>query len=181
MKSRVITVSAISASLVATCLAVGVYVSFADVFALIVSSAFVILPLYVKSYKGCVMSYLVGGILGLIFGWFNFISSFVFPAYFAFFGLYPIVGCFFKEKKVKAYIAHGVGLLWCVAAFYGLYFYYTLIMGLDFADLPEYLNFIIDFIVYAVGIFGAVFYFVYDRFIVVIKTLIDKYLGKIIK
>lgn len=181
MKSRVITVSAISASLVAICLAVGIYVSFADVFALIVSSTFVILPLYLKSYKGCVMAYLVGGVLGLIFGWFNFISSFVFPAYFAFFGIYPIACCLFKEKKVNAYIAHAVGFLWCVAVFYGLYFYYTLIMGLDFADLPEYLDFFSDYIVYAVGIFGAVFYFVYDRFVVVVKMLIDKYLGKIIK
>ena len=181
MKSRVITVSAISASLVAICLAVGIYVSFADVFALIMSSVFVILPLYVRSYKGCVMSYLVGGILGLIFGWFNFVSSFVFPAYFAFFGLFPVVNCFLKDKKVKKYILHVIGLLWCVAAFYGIYFYYKFIMGLDFADLPDYLAWMSEYVVYAVGIFGTVFYFVYDRFITLIRIIIDRYLGKIIK
>ena len=181
MKSRVITVSAISAGLVAVSLALGIYVSVIDVFALILSSAFVIMPLYIKSYKGAVLSYLVGGISGLIFGWFNFVYSFVFPAYFAFFGLYPIINCFLKEKKVKKYISHLIGIIWCVAAFYGIYFYYTLVMGLNFADLPHYLAWINDHIIYAVSVLGAVFYFIYDRFLTVIRALFDKYLDKIIR
>ena len=181
MKSRIITVSAISAGLVAISLAIGIYLGFADVFALIISSVFVILPLYLKSYKGAILTYLVGGVLGLIFGWFNFLYSFVFPAYFAFFGIYPIVNCFLKEKNVKKYISIIVGLVWCVAAFYGIYFYYTLVMGLDFNDLPSYMEWISDFIVYAVGVFAVVFYFVYDRFLTVVKSIIDRYLGKIIK
>ena len=181
MKSRVVTVSAISAGLVAISLAIGIYLGFADVFALIISSVFVILPLYLKSYKGAILTYLVGGVLGLIFGWFNFLYSFVFPAYFAFFGIYPIVNCFLKEKNVKKYISIIVGLVWCVAAFYGIYFYYTLVMGLDFNDLPSYMEWISDFIVYAVGVFAVVFYFVYDRFLTVVKSIIDRYLGKIIK
>ena len=127
------------------------------------------------------MAYLVGGVLGLIFGWFNFIYSFVFPAHFVFFGVYPIVNCLLKDKKVKRYISHLVGLLWCVATFYGIYFYYTIIMNLDFANLPEYLSWINDYIIYAVGVLGLVFYFVYDRFIAIIRALIDRYLGKIIK
>ena len=181
MKSRVITVSAISAGLVAICLTLGVYVGITDIFALIISSAFVILPLYVKSYKGCIMSYLVGGFLGLIFGWFNFVTSFVFPAYFAFFGLYPIFCCFFRDKKIKRHVAVIIGIIWCVAVFYGLYFYYTYIMGLDFSDLPHYLGWLNDYILYAVGILGLGFYFVYDRFVLVVRILTDRYLGKIIK
>lgn len=181
MKSRIITVSAIAAGLTAICLTVGVYVGFADIFALIISSVFVILPLYVKSYKGCIMSYLAGGVLGLLFGRFDFITTFVFPAYFAFFGIYPIVSCFFREKKLKRSVANIVGAIWCIAVFYGLYFYYTGIMGLDFSDLPEYFLWIKDYILYAVGVLGLCFYFVYDRFIYVIRALIDRYLGKIIK
>ena len=181
MKSRIVTVSATSAGLVAIALAMGVYVGFIDVFALIMSSVFVILPLYLKLYKGSLLSYLVGGILGLIIGWFNFVYSFVFPAYFAFFGLYPIINCFLKEKNVNKYLSHGIGVIWCVVAFYGLYFYYTLVMGLEFNDLPNYFAWISDYLIFAVGVFGAVFYFVYDRFLTVIKILIDRYLGKIIK
>ena len=181
MNSKVITVSAISAGLVAISLAFGIYVGFADVFALILSSVFVILPLYVKSYKGCIMSYFAGGVLGLVFGWFNFVYSFVFPAYFAFFGLYPIISCFLKDKKVRKYVSIIIGLLWNIAAFYGLYFYYTAVMGLDFADLPDYLLWLNDYIVYAVGVLGLIFYFIYDRFIFVIRALIDRYLSKIIK
>ena len=181
MKSKVITVSAISAGLVSICLALGIYIGFADVFALILSSVFVILPLYVKSYKGSLMAYLVGGVLGLIFGWFNFLYSFVFPAYFAFFGLFPIINAFLKDKKIKKYFLHIIGLLWCAAAFYGIFFYYTLVMGLDFANLPEKLSWLNDYIIYAVGVFSVIFYFIYDRFLTMIRTLIDRYLGKIIK
>ncbi len=181
MKSRVITVSAISAGLVAICLTVGIYINLVDVFSLILSSVLVIFPLYLKSYKGSLMAYLVGGLLGLIFGWFNFVYSFVFPAYFAFFGIYPIVNCFFKDKQVKRYISHLVGLVWCVATFYGIYFYYTMVMNLDFSNLPDYLSWINDYIIYAVGVLGLIFYFIYDRFITIIRTLIDRYLGKIIK
>lgn len=181
MKSRFITVSAISAGLVSISLAAGIYFNFIDVFALIISSVFVILPLYFKSYKGAVLSYLAGGVLGLIFGWFNFLYSFVFPAYFAFFGIYPIINCFLKEKNVKKYISITLGLIWCLAAFYGIYFYYTLVMGLDFNDLPNNFAWLNDNLIIAVGIFGVIFYFAYDRFLTVTKTLIDKYLGKIIK
>ena len=181
MKSRVVTVSAISAGLTAICLTLGIYVNVIDVFALILSSAFVILPLYVKSYKGCIMSYLAGGTLGLIFGQFNFLYSFIFPAYFVFFGIYPILSCFLREKKVKRYVYYIIGLIWCIAVFYGMYFYYTGIMGLDFNDIPNFLWWIKDYIIYAVGVIGAVFYFIYDRFILVIRIVIERYLGKTIK
>ena len=181
MRSKVITISAISAGFISIFLALGIYVEIIDVFSLILCSAFVIMPLYLQSYKGAVISYLVGGVLGLIFVWFNFIYSFVFPAYFAFFGLYPIVNCYLKEKKIKRCIAHIIGLIWCVAAFYGIFFYYTKIMGLGFDDLPRYLVWIKDFLIYAVGVFGVIFYFIYDRFISLTKIIIDRYMGKIIK
>lgn len=181
MKTRVITVSAISAGLVAICLALGIYVELVDVMSLVLSSVFVILPLYLKSFKGAVLAYLVGGVLGLIFGWFNFVYSFVFPAYFAFFGLFPIVSCFLREKRVNKYAFHAIGLLWTVAAFYGFYFYYTFVMGLDFNDLPDFLLWTKDYLLYVVGLFGVVFYFIYVRFILVVKMLIDRYMGKIIK
>ena len=181
MKSRVITVSAISAGLVAICLAIGIYVEIVDLFSLVLSSVFVILPLYLKSYKGALFTYLAGGVLGLLIGWFNFVYSFVFPAYFAFFGLFPIIACLLREKKINKFFYHTIGLIWGLAAAYGLYFYYTLVMRLDFANLPHYLIWIKDYLIVVVGVVGVVFYFVYERFITLAKTLIDKYMGKIIK
>ncbi|MBQ6979941.1 MAG: hypothetical protein IJQ07_04790 [Clostridia bacterium] len=181
MKSRVITVSAISAGLVAICLAIGIYVEIVDLISLVLSSVFVILPLYLKSYKGALLTYLAGGVLGLLIGWFNFVYSFVFPAYFAFFGLFPIIACLLREKKINKFFYHTIGLIWGLAAAYGVYFYYTLVMGLDFANLPHYLIWIKDYLIVVVGVVGVVFYFVYERFITLAKTLIDKYMGKIIK
>ena len=181
MKSRIITVSAISAGFIAICLAVGIYVEVVDLFSLVLTSVFVILPLYLKSYKGAILSYLAGGVLGLIIGWFNFVYSIVYPAYFAFFGLFPIVACFLKEKRINKFAYHAIGLIWCVAAIYGLYFYYTLVMGLDFENLPHYLIWIKDYLIYFIGVLGVAFYFVYERFVAVAKALIDRYMGKIIK
>ena len=53
MKSKFIAISAVSASFVAIVLIVGAYISFFDVYALLLSSVFVILPLYFNTYKGC--------------------------------------------------------------------------------------------------------------------------------
>ncbi|MBO4251433.1 MAG: hypothetical protein J5911_02090 [Clostridia bacterium] len=181
MKSRVIAVSAISAGLVSVCLAIGIYFEPIDVLSLVLTSVFVILPLYLKSYKGAILSYLSGGILGLVFGWFNFLYSFVFPAYFAFFGLFPIIFCFLKEKKMNKYLFHAIGIVWTVAAFYGFYFYYTFVMGLNFFDLPDYLLWVKDYLLYFLGVLSVVFYFIYERSVFVARALMDRYLGKIIK
>ena len=51
MKSRLLAISAISAALVAISLTVGAYVDMADIFSLVIASAFVLLPLYYDSFK----------------------------------------------------------------------------------------------------------------------------------
>ena len=180
MKSKIIAISAIAAGLTAIILTVGIYVELFDLFALVISSAFVILPIYFKSYKGCIMSYLVGGILAMMFGGFNFFSL-VLPSFFFFFGLYPVLSLFLRERKVKKWIYILIGLLWCVIYFYGAFFYYTEVMGLDFADFPTWLNWIEDYILIFIAVFGVVFYFIYDRYVLAIRLFIDKYLRRIIK
>ncbi len=180
MKSKVIAISAISAGLTAICLTVGIYIEMADMLALIIASSFVILPLYYKSYKGSVLASLAGGVIATVFGGFNFLSL-VIPSFFFFFGIYPILSCFLKGKGLKKPIYFLIGAIWCVAYFYGAYFYYTAVMGLTFADFPEWLNWLNDYILYFLGAFGIVFYFVYDRFVTVVRILTDKFLGRIIK
>ena len=177
MKSKVISLSAISAALIAVSLTIGAYFEFADLFAVVIASAFVILPIYLKSYIGAVMAYLAGGVIAFLCSGFN-ILSLVFPTYFVFSGIYPIVKIKLQEKSFNKYLSFVIGLIWCLITVYGAYFYYTLIIGDLFSDLPIWVN---DYILFIIGGCGIVFFFVFDRFISVIKRVVDIYLQRIIK
>ncbi|HCH74183.1 MAG TPA: hypothetical protein DEV87_03260 [Clostridiales bacterium] len=182
MKSKTLAISAISAALVAVSLTVGAYIGAADLFALIVASAFVIMPLYRGSYRGCLLAFAVGGVIALIASGFNFAYSVVFPAYFGFFGAYPILFSYLSDKNVKKPVRAIIGILWCVAAFYGMYFYYTLVMGLNLNDLPEWMpEFIKSAVVYSIGVIAVIFYFIFDRFIQVMRVFFNNYIGRITK
>lgn len=177
MKSKLIAISAISASFTAIVLTLGAYIELFDIFALVVSSVFVILPLYYHTYKGCFLCFFAGGVLAFIFSGFN-IMSIVFPAYFLFFGIYPIVRFIAIEKKFNKMLFGTISLLWCVAVFYGLYYYYTLFLMLPIEDLPKFVS---DNILYFVAVFGVVFYFIFDRFIFVSQRIENIYLQRILK
>ena len=177
MKSKTIALSSVSASLVAIALTVGAYVEMADLFSLAISSVFVLLPLYFNSYKGSLLAFLVGGVVALIISGFNFISL-VFPSYFAFFGVFPIVKSFMDDKKVKKAVVFLIGLIWCVLAIYGMYFYYTLVMNGVMTGLPKWVS---DYILYFIGVLAVVFYAVFYKFIGVLRFAINFYLRKIVK
>ena len=177
MKSKVLSLSAISAAFITLTLTVGAYLEIADLFALVISSVFVLLPLYLGSYLGSVLAYLAGGVIAFLFSGFN-ILSIVFPSYFAFFGLYPIVKVRMTDKKANKYLALIIGLVWCVVASYGIYFYYTAVIGGLFDGLPQW---VVDYAIVFVGVLAVIFYFIYDRYVAVIRVFIDKYLGKIVK
>ena len=68
--------------------------------------------------------------------------------------------------------------LWCVAVFYGCYFYYVFIMGGILHGLPEWLTNNILFIIWAVAL---VFYVVFERYVFTLRKFLDRYLCKIIK
>ena len=177
MKSKVLAISAIAAGFVAISLTVGAYLDVADLFALIVSSVFVMLPLYYDSYKGCFLSFGVGGALAMLFSLPKFYSI-VFPSYFLFFGLYPVIA---RSKGVNKVVRVVVGIVWSVLYFYGAFFYYTRLLGLSLGSFPQAFKWLENNLVYFIGAFAVVFYFIYDRFIVVVKRVIDVYLSKIIK
>ncbi len=177
MKSKQIALSAVSAALIAISLTIGAYVEFADVFALVLASAFTVLPLYYGSYLGALLSYFAGGVIALLFSGFNFMSI-VFPAYFLFFGCYPMVALKMFDKNAKKFLRVIFGMLWCIACFYGMYFYYTYVMQLELNDL---VGFLADYVLLAVGVLGVVFYFVFDKYVFVVKRFADRYLQRIIK
>ena len=177
MKSKIVSISAISAGLIAIVLSVGAYFEFADIFAMIIASVFVVLPLYYRSYKGAILSYLVGGIIAIIISGFN-IYSLVFPVYFTFFGIYPVLRDYFSSKKVKNYLILIIGAVWCVAVSYGAYFYYLAMIGDITSGLPQWF---IENALYFIVVIALVFYFVFDRFTVLVQRVVYYYLNKIVK
>ncbi len=177
MKSKVIALSAVSASLTAICLIVGAFFEFADMFAVVLSSVFVIMPLYLNSYKGSFLCYLAGGVIAFLCSGFN-ILSLVFPAYFCFFGVYPIVKYKMREKAIDKRLVFVIGLIWFTIVAYGLYFYYTVIIGGMFTGLPEWVS---KYALLGVSLISILFFVVYDRFIFVVRFFINKYLSRIIR
>ena len=177
MKSKIISISAVSAGFVAIFLLIGSYFELADLFTIVIASVFVTLPLYYKSYKGCLLSYLAGGLIAFMCSGFNLISL-VFPAYFAFFGIFPILRCFTKEKGLNKYVGFILGLGWFLAVSLGLYYYYVLFMGAVLEGLPQWIT---DYIELFILIISAIFYVIYDRFVIVTRRFADYYLNRIIK
>ncbi|MBQ7339688.1 MAG: hypothetical protein IJW43_02405 [Clostridia bacterium] len=177
MKSKILALSAISAGLVALVLTIGTYFNVADIFCLALASCFVTLPLSYKSYLGSILSYLVGGVLAFLFTGFNIFIATV-PAYFVFFGIYPIIKQLLRQKQVNKIISYIIGLIWGIACAYGMYFYYVNFMGITFSDLPLFVH---ENILYLVGAIGGLFFVVYERFITVSKRFIDITVAKIIK
>lgn len=177
MKSKTVAVSAISAALIAVLLIVGAYFEIADLFTVVIASVFTLLPIYLKSYRGSLLACFCGGIIAFICSGFNFISL-VFPAYFAFFGIYPIVKSKMIDKSFNKIAGFIIGAIWFLAVSYGLYFYYTLIMNGVFEGLPLWIS---QYMIYFVAIISIIFFAVYDRFIYVVRRVIYYYLGKILK
>ena len=68
MKSKLLSISAVSAGFVAVFLLIGAYFEIADLFTSVISSVFVTLPLYYKSYKASFLAFLAGGVMGSIYG-----------------------------------------------------------------------------------------------------------------
>ena len=178
MKSKIISLSAISASFIAIALIIGTYFEILDFFMLVIASVFVLLPLYYNSYKGSFLAYLVGGIIAILCGGFNF--TLIYPAYFLFFGIYPIVKNKFMQNRSNNIVKIVLSLIWFIIVAYICYFYYTLVLNLAIIvdGLPSRFE---KYIVYGVGLIAVVFFFIYDRFILVVKYTMDKYLRRIIK
>ena len=100
MKTKVLSISAISAAFISIVLTIGAYIELVDLLAVVVSSVFVLLPLYYGSYKGSILASLCGVIIAFLCGGLN-ILSLVFPTYLLFFGFYPIFRSKITDKKVK--------------------------------------------------------------------------------
>lgn len=176
MKSKVISLCAISAAFVAIALTIGTYFEIMDLFMLVVASVFVLLPLYYNSYLGSFLTFLAGGIIAFLLSGFNI--ALIYPAFFGFFGIYPIIKNKMAQKNVKKAVCIFVSLIWFILVAYGCYFYYTIILNGIIEGIPGW---IIDYLIYGVGIVAIIFFFIYDKMLTAVKIVLDRYLTRIIK
>ncbi len=177
MKSREIAISAISASFITILLSLGAYFQVVDLIAVVFASVLTLLPLSKNWRLAGFLTYLAGGLLAFVISGFNYLSL-VFPSYFLLFGLFPIIKNIMDEKVVKKPIKYTIGIIWFVAVSIGLYFYYTLLMGLQVNFRFEWLN---KFALPIVAVVGLVLFFIYEHFINSSKAFIARYVDKFIK
>ena len=177
MKSRLIALSAISSAMTAIILTLGAYVQLIDVFTIVAASIFVTLPLYYNSFKASLLTYLAGGVIAFMISGFNYLSI-VFPSYFLFFGVYPIVQHAFMQKGKTAKILGTIlSMIWFIAIAFGLYFFYTGLIG-PLSDFPKW---ILDNVYYFIPAFAIVFYLIFNRFILVLGRFTNQLLKRVIK
>lgn len=177
MKSRLIALSAISSAMTAIILTLGAYVQLIDVFTIVAASIFVTLPLYYNSFKASLLTYLAGGVIAFMISGFNYLSI-VFPSYFLFFGVSPIVQHAFMQKGKTAKILGTIlSMVWFIAIAFGLYFFYTGLIG-PLSDFPKW---ILDNIYYFIPAFAIVFYLIFNRFILVLGRFTNQLLKRVIK
>ncbi len=177
MKSKVIAISAIASSFIAIFLTLGAYIELIDVFVIIISSCFLVLPIYLKSYKGAFLSYLCGGVLGIIFAQFN-VLNIVFFSYFLFFGIFPIILEICLNKKISKLFTFFIGLIWFIVFSFSLYFFYTSVLNLKIEDMPLFIE---ENIYLFILIFSFVFYCIYQRFLICYSLYIKRLLKRVIK
>ncbi len=182
MNSKSIAISAISAALCAIALTLGAYFGVIDLLALVLASACVIIPTFNGSKWGGILAFLVGGVIAICASGFNFVGSVVFPAYFAFFGLYPLIRVLLLNKKIKVYWIKLVGVIWCVLAIYGIFYYYMFVMGIRMDKFPDWVpEFLTENLVYFLGLIAVIFYVVFDRYVIVMHRFYGRYIGRIVK
>ena len=188
MKSKTIALSAISSAFIAIILTLGAYIEIIDLMSVIVSALFSTLPLYYKSKKGAILSVLVGGVLAFILSGAN-IFTLVFPAYFLFFGIYPVINEVVSESKMDKNLWKVLSLIWCVAVCYFLLFYYAVIMQVPIYDFELFgktfnLSNLKNIRLYFLTAWGGVsvlLYFVYNKFISVMFLASKNLLKRILK
>ncbi len=178
MKTRVITLSAISSALCALTLVLGTYFAeLFDLFAVMFGPLFLSLPLFLDSPKGSFLAYLSAGILALLLTGFN-ITNLVYVSYFPFFGIYPIVKYISVMKKWKKPIFYTMSCLWFILTVVGMYYYYTAFLGLDLGLIIKIKQ---EYIPILLAIGSAPIFFLIDKFVFVAQIMIFRLLKKIIK
>ena len=180
MKTKLIALSALSAAFATIFLTLGAYISVIDLPSVLVASCFITLPLYMRSYKASLLSFLASALLSFIFYGFN-IYSLVFPTYVLYFGLYPVARLYFTTHAKNQKLGLPVFLSWTVLSLYAMLFYYIYLLNGSADKIMQFFGGLnaLFFIVY--GVFSVVFYFIYDKFVDRLFFITDKYLKKIIK
>jgi len=82
------------------------------------------------------------------------------------------------QKNFNKIVALIINLVWFVATVYGIYFFYTAVMGLTLNKMPQFIS---DYILVFVGLIAIGVYFLFERYVITVKRVADRYLERIIQ
>ena len=178
MKTRTLTLSALSASLATVVLILGtVFAEALDLFAVIIAPVILAMPLYIDSIKGSLLATLVAGILALLLTGFN-IANLLYISYFTFFGFFPIVKYYVMTRRKSKILYYLLCCLWCVLAIIGIYYFYTAFLGLGLDLIIPISPSVMPFILAGVGV---IVFFLMDAYVFATQIFMFKLLSRILK
>ncbi len=166
--SKKITISAISTALSIVLLILGAFVPMLDLSCIFLSSLIIMLPLYKKTIKGALLSYLATILLSFIFTGGRF--EVVIP-YAVFFGLHPILNELQILKKWNKWLLFLLKAIWFIGALFVIYYFTEM-----FTDLNEKF---VKFINILIPIVGFIFFIFYDTCIFYFRRCLEKILNRI--
>ena len=167
--SKTIAISAISAAFCGILVGVGGFLGDFDFSCYMLAGIALTLPLYRDSVWGCVLAYLAGSLIGLLFTGFNVIRIVPFLIWF---GIHPVLGCVLSRKGVKRWVIYLIELaLLEVLVFILLKFTTMLVVKADFLNENSWLFYLI----------AAPLLLVYDKMVQTIVIYLFRLLGRIVK
>ena len=180
MKTKILTLSALSSALAAIVLIFGtVFAELFDLAAVIVAPMLLAMPLYYNSIKGSFLATLSAGILALLLtGIGSIATNLVYISYFTFFGFFPIVKYRSLTKGWNKYLTHFICCIWFILAVIVIYFYYIKVLGFG-------INLIIPIdeklIPVALMAISVPVYFLVDIYIYTCQIMMFKFIKRIVK
>lgn len=166
--SKKITISAISTALSIVLLILGTFVPMFDLSCIFLSSLIIMLPLYKKTIKGALLSYLSTILLSFIFTGSRF--EVIIP-YAVFFGLHPIINELQLLKKWNKWLLFILKAIWFIGTLFVIYYLTEM-----FTDLNEKF---VKFINILIPIVGFIFFIFYDSCMFYFRRCLEKILKRI--
>ena len=167
--SKTIAISAIAAAFCGVLVGMGGYLGDFDFSCFLLAGIALTLPLYRDSVWGCVLAYLAGSFIGLLFSGFNFVRIMPFLIWF---GIHPVLGCVLARKGVKPWIIYLIELVLLeISVFLLLRFTTMLVVKAEFLNENSWLFYLI----------AAPLLWIYDKMIRTIVIYLFRLLKRIVK
>ena len=180
MKTKILTLSALSSALAAIVLILGtVFHQFLDLASVVIAPMFLAIPLYYNSVKGSFLATLSAGILALLLtGIGNIATNVVYISYFLFFGFFPLIKYLSLTKRWNKYLTHTLCCIWFIITAIVIYLFWVEVLGLEVTLILPIDKKLMPVVVMALAV---PIYFLVDMYVYTCQIMMFKFIKRIVK